>query len=282
MSLFDLMMAESANRRLSNGRVEPLVGQLRKGLEDNGWDEGSATLFNVRGANYLDDKLKYASDPSVFDLIDVDMFVADSEELSRSLRYDENQVEEEKEYSEYEGKRPNFFWPHEQSYVQRARKAGDDRFFFLVHIDAGIEHLVATFAVSNKPEVDDPNYLCWQRFLEGDSQYRNSRFKIIPFVVEGPWIVKKAVGSKPIPAIIGNKLSCYWEDNREAKVVEFYSDLVSSVAATTVLSVVKGASNTVILDLAFLIEAQEEDELPERILGVIRVSKLNLSEVRHL
>ena len=47
-------------------------------------------------------------------------------------------------------------------------------------------------------------------FLEGDKDYRNARFKLIPSVVEGSYIIRYSVGNKPV--LLGKKLTQrYWE-----------------------------------------------------------------------
>lgn len=46
-------------------------------------------------------------------------------------------------------------------------------------------------------------------FLEGDDAYRNARFKLIPAVVEGPFLIRMSVGNKPV--LLGTKLTQrYW------------------------------------------------------------------------
>jgi len=52
-----------------------------------------------------------------------------------------------------------------------------------------------------------------ERFLDGNDNYRHERFKMIPRVVEGNWVVRKGVGTTP--AILGTKLhqSYYEEQN---------------------------------------------------------------------
>jgi len=167
-------------------------------------------------------------------------------------------------------------------YKERGDKGMIGFFFILIHFNTGAEHVVATFVPNNKPEIDDPAYICWKKFMEGDCDFKNSRFKIIPNVVEGPWIVKKAVGASPVPTIIGNKISCHWGEDRDMKVIEFLCDIQSSITATTILGVVKGACKSVVIDLAFVVEGQEFEELPERILGVIRLSRVNITEIRSL
>jgi hypothetical protein len=41
-------------------------------------------------------------------------------------------------------------------------------------------------------------------FVSCDDKYRNSRFKLIPNVSTGPWIVQSSVGRKPL--IVGGAL----------------------------------------------------------------------------
>jgi hypothetical protein len=46
-------------------------------------------------------------------------------------------------------------------------------------------------------------------FFFGDSdEYRDQRFKLIPKIVEGNWVVRKSVGSTP--AILGTKLKQHY------------------------------------------------------------------------
>ena len=44
----------------------------------------------------------------------------------------------------------------------------------------------------------------WKNFLTKDDEFRNQRWKIIPRIAEGPWVVKSAVGTKP--ALLGLKV----------------------------------------------------------------------------
>jgi len=44
------------------------------------------------------------------------------------------------------------------------------------------------------------------QFVNGDDAFRNSRFKLIPSIVEGYWMVKRAVGTKA--CILGKAITC--------------------------------------------------------------------------
>lgn len=51
---------------------------------------------------------------------------------------------------------------------------------------------------------------------------------------------------------------------------EVDADIVGSAVARRILSVVRSATSTLVLDLALVIEGVDGDELPERILGAVR------------
>lgn len=75
----------------------------------------------------------------------------------------------------------------------------------------------------------DPAFAnCFKRFLEGDDAYKNARLKLITSVVDASWIVKKTIG-KPVPALIGNKLTCHYRQTED--MIECTCDVNSSMAA---------------------------------------------------
>lgn len=63
-----------------------------------------------------------------------------------------------------------------------------------------------TFDKSKLPSMKDmtAGQRCAARWCQGSQDHKNGTLKIVPAVVDGPWVVKSVVGSKP--AIIGNKL----------------------------------------------------------------------------
>jgi hypothetical protein len=110
------------------------------------------------------------------------------------------------------------------------------------------------------------------QFLNGDDGFRNSRLKLIANIVKGPWIVRKAVGEQAV-CIIGRALSskyCVAENFFEVDV-----DIGSSMVASAIVHLAFGYISMLTVDLAFLIEAQSESELPEQLLGAVRFSDLN-------
>lgn len=111
------------------------------------------------------------------------------------------------------------------------------------------------------------------RFLMGDDAYKNAKLKIIPVVIAGPWVVKQVVGGKP--AIIGKQLPITYiyqpPTDKNCEYLEADLDIVASAAARRILSVVRSYTQDLTLDLGFVIEGTEEDELPEQMLCACRL-----------
>ncbi|XP_020599133.1 protein ENHANCED DISEASE RESISTANCE 2-like isoform X2 [Phalaenopsis equestris] len=112
-----------------------------------------------------------------------------------------------------------------------------------------------------------------QHFVDGDDEFRNSRFKLIPSVPKGSWIVRQSVGSTP--CLLGKAVDCTYI--RGPKYLEIDIDIGSSTVANGVLGLVFGVITTLVVDMAFLIQANTYEELPERLIGAVRVSHLELS-----
>lgn len=116
------------------------------------------------------------------------------------------------------------------------------------------------------------------RWLLGDDQYKTDRLKLIPNVVEGPWIVKKLVAGTP--TIIGKKLPINYqyvpkEGSRQA-FFECNLDVGNSTeAAKKIVSVCRRYMTALTVDIGFVIEGTTPDELPEQMMGAIRIHKID-------
>lgn len=114
---------------------------------------------------------------------------------------------------------------------------------------------------------------CAARFCEGSSERKDNILKIVPVVVDGPWVVKSVVGNKP--AILGTKMPVNYiyqkkEDGKEM-YLEADLDIVSSSAARGILSMVRSYTNVLTMDLGFVIQGNQNDELPEQMLCGMRL-----------
>jgi hypothetical protein len=120
------------------------------------------------------------------------------------------------------------------------------------------------------PSIDDmsPSDRCVARFCQSPQSVKNKTLKIVPVVVEGPWVVRSVVGGKP--AIIGNKLPVTYHyspaEGNKALYLEADLDIVSSSAARGILSVTRTYTQVLTIDLGFVVQGNKTDELPEQML----------------
>jgi len=111
-----------------------------------------------------------------------------------------------------------------------------------------------------------------ERFVAASDAFRNARLKLIPSVADGPWLVRKTVPSRP--AILGKTLRMRYF--RTDEYMECDVDCNSNPAAGRIVSLVKSYAKALTVDLAFLVEAQTAEELPERLLGAVRIVGVDL------
>ncbi|MBA0774274.1 hypothetical protein Gotri_009494 [Gossypium trilobum] len=127
---------------------------------------------------------------------------------------------------------------------------------------------------SSPPEDPIPPGSLLYRFVNGDDAFRNQRLKMVNRIVEGPWIVKKAVGNYAA-CLIGKALTCNY--HRGDNYLEIDVDVASSAVANAILHLALGCATSVVIDMGFVVEGQTEDELPEKLIGAVRVSKMEMS-----
>nr|GLL20333.1 protein ENHANCED DISEASE RESISTANCE 2-like isoform X2 [Ipomoea trifida] len=100
--------------------------------------------------------------------------------------------------------------------------------------------------------------------------------KKLPFILVinlmGYWMVKRAVGTKA--CLLGKAVTCKYL--RQDNFLEIDVDIGSSSVARSIIGLVLGYVTSLVVDLAILIEAKEEAELPEYILGTVRLNRVRL------
>ncbi|CAL9087316.1 protein ENHANCED DISEASE RESISTANCE 2-like isoform X1 [Musa acuminata AAA Group] len=222
-------------------------GSMRQGkgeTDTNCWSSPSGQGFMIRGKNYLKDYSKIVGGDPLLKLIGVDWFRADNSIDKVAL--------------------------HPKSFIQS--EAGKRLPFILIinlEIPSKPNYSMVLYYAAEKP-INKESLL--GRFLDGTNMFRDSRFKLIPRIVEGYWMVKRAVGSKA--CLLGKAVTCKYL--RQDNFLEIDVDIGSSSVARSIISLVLGYITSIVVDLAILIEAKEEEELPEYILGTVRLNRVRV------
>lgn len=86
--------------------------------------------------------------------------------------------------------------------------------------------------------------------------------------------VKKAIGNKP--AILGNKITTTYHYSVARNYFECDVDVGSSKVGSGIFKIVKGYAKSLTVDMSFLLEGQEEEELPEVLIGGIRMHQIDV------
>lgn len=276
--------------------IKDLPYPLPTGPEKGGehcWSQVGGETFEVRGNNYLKDKKKIKGNESIFDLMHVDLFTSNDRIGNLAARQD--------------------------SWLRKARAAGDTRYYLvIVYVTPAVPyvHVVIYYAV-NQAKVDaTPSVKAtWEKFTakgeEGD-KYRNERWKVIPRIAEGSWMIQKAVGTKP--ALLATKLKHHWilcdaphqpaapklsstaassssrvsttrgrgssfhvpSSNNPGPYIEADCDVASSSMAFVLVSMLQSYAKNIVFELGFAIEPRTEAELPEAIFGCVRLSRIDV------
>ena len=225
------------------------------------WAEPDANSFIVRGSTYKTDRVKTNAGASIGRLIAVDLVLVDEPILSG--------------VSVHPGERIQRALQQEKILIELGKESDMPPFIFIVNIvlpGPPFYHAVYYYAVDDMRTIDGSDgtgssLLC-KEFLFGDSDdFRDRTFKLIPRVVDGNFMVQKAVGSTP--AIMGTKLKQYYV--RNSRFMEVILNCGSSPVARGVIRLCLGYAKTLMVDMGFLLEADSQEYLPERIFGCARM-----------
>ncbi|KAI3827486.1 hypothetical protein L1987_01562 [Smallanthus sonchifolius] len=195
------------------------------------WMSPSGKGFMIRGKTYLKDNAKVSGGDPLLKLIAVDWFKVNNPASKVAL--------------------------HPKCLVQS--EAGKKLPFVLVmnlQVPAKPNYSLVVYFASDKPVVKDS---LLGRFIDETNTFRDSRFKLIPSIVEGYWMVKRAVGTKA--CLLGKAVSCNYL--RQDNFLEIDVDIGSSSVARSVINIVLGYG-------------KEQEELPEYILGTVRLNRVRL------
>lgn len=232
----------------------------------NTWTDPPASLFPVRGPEYLKQSgtnmkdLKQASEEAPYECIGLNMFrtpkryehsALEVAETRRFLVSEPEDPEEEKDA----GAAPKYLiicWLFSSMWKEHTC----------------VQHVFRRRLPANgaSPSLD----ASFKRFVNGDDETRNSMFKYIFKMVDAPAMMQSAVsnlgGERPV--IIGKKLTTTY--HRGKNYMEVDMDVGSSTVASMLNSIILKSINSTVMDCAWLMEGQKEEELPERVLAAVR------------
>ncbi|KAL5699658.1 hypothetical protein ACHQM5_030532 [Ranunculus cassubicifolius] len=224
----------------------------------NGWASPPGDLFSLRSKNFFCKKQKSPSGDWLLKPAGVD-WLRSSSKLDNVMARSDNRV---------------------ANSLRKAHSLGKSlkSFVFAVNLQVpGRENHSAVFYFAT----DDPIPVgsLFYRFIHGDDSFRNQRFKIVNRIVKGPWIVKATVGNHAA-CLLGKALTCnyYRGDN----YLEIDVDIGSSTIASAILHLALKYVTAVSIDMGFLIESQTDDELPEKLLGAVRIAHMEMSSATYV
>ncbi|KAI4316426.1 hypothetical protein L6164_024406 [Bauhinia variegata] len=219
----------------------------------NGWASPPGDLFSLRSKNYLTKRQKAPAGDYLFSPAGMD-WLKSSSKLDNVLARPDNRVSRARGEAQAQGKSLKSF-------------------IFAVNLQVpGKDHYSAVFYFATEEPIPTGSLL--YRFINGDDAFRNQRFKLVNRIAKGPWIVRKAVGNYSA-CLLGKALTCNY--HRGANYLEIDVDIGSSAIASAILHLALGYVTSVTIDMGFLVEAQTEDELPERLIGAVRVCQMEMS-----
>ncbi|KAK8691689.1 hypothetical protein V6N13_075189 [Hibiscus sabdariffa] len=202
------------------------------------------------------------------------------------------------------------------SIVQKHASQGGSEFFFVINLQVPgtPRYTLAMYYMMKSPLADHPLLF---KFVNGDDAFRNSRFKVIPFISKGSWMAKQSVGKRA--SLLGQSLETHYFRGKNYMEVHCFIVFTGSYAFTPcknrcrhvlyhsvsdesighgyVCSVLflrfrltlildpqqwHGAHVIffwgLVLEMAFIIQGNTEEELPEVLIGTCRLNHLDPSK----
>lgn len=214
-----------------------------RGKGPHTWNSYDPANFKLRGPNYFIDGKKITSGPGMLDLVDIDFCrIGPHGPVVNTAS-------------------------HGDFTYANFRKRGDKRFLWLFNwIIPPYQVVIAAALDPVAPwlHADCPQFRVWNRFLEADPEERRCKLKLIFSVETGPWVVKKLAIKKP--SLIGKKLSMV-SKHVAGDYIEITMDVTNGGQGGGYEEMVTGMVlkhvKHIEMCLCCLIEATEEDELPE-------------------
>ncbi|THU56149.1 hypothetical protein C4D60_Mb11t14210 [Musa balbisiana] len=211
------------------------------------WATADPSTFLIRGESYLHDHQKVKASDTLMQMVAADWLKSDKREDDLGGRSD--------------------------GIVQKYAAQGGSKFFFIVNmqVPGSTTYSLALYYMMDMPLEDVP---LLESFVKGNDSYRNSRFKLIPYISKGSWLVKQSVGQKA--CLVGQALDINYFHG--SNYIEVAIDVGSSTVARSVVSLVIGYLNSLVIEMAFLMQGDKQEELPEFLLGTCRLNQLDVAK----
>lgn len=219
----------------------------------NGWASPPGDLFSIRSTDYFTKRQKSPAGDYLLFPAGMDWLKSNSK-LENVMAREDNRVSSSLRRAQSEGKSPKSF-----IFAVNLQIPSNDQYSAVIYFAA---------------EDPIPTGSLLHRFIHGDDSFRNQRFKIVNRIERGPWIVKKTVGNYSA-CLLGKSLTCNY--HRGSNYFEIDVDIGSSALASAILRLTLHYVDSVAIDMGFVVEAVTEDELPERLIGAVRVSQIEMA-----
>lgn len=213
--------------------------------ESNAFDEPPPEHFNVRGPHYLEDGKKVPAASAGCRLVRVGTLRCDRP-LEFIASWPHHGVEDT-----FDGLVVNFLMPYD-----------------------GRSHLSFLFYFIDTKM--DPAFSRRLRAFTNDmtDAQRNEHFKLIPFLQDGPWVARHALGQKP--TLLGRNIHTKYHVRHPVQpgggtIIEIDVDVSTGPGASAVWRIMKGVAKALVIDLAFLFESKTQSDLPETLIGSARI-----------
>nr|XP_043611883.1 protein ENHANCED DISEASE RESISTANCE 2-like [Erigeron canadensis] len=219
----------------------------RTGNLPNSWSVPEPSLFQLRGETFHKDRKKVTAKSTLMQTVAIDWLRSDKREDNIAAR--------------------------EGSIVQKFAADGRPEFFVVLNLQmpGSTTYSIAGYYMTSIPIKDIP---LLEKFVEGDDAFRNSRFKLIPHITKGPWVLKKISNRA---TLVGQLLKVNYI--RGKNYIELDIDVGSSALARGLAGTALSCFSSLIVETGFVIQANTRDELPEQLYGAARLNHVDVSRL---
>jgi len=255
-----------------NAKTEP---ESNPSSLDNLWTNPPAKLFSVRGPHYLEQteknnlQYKQPSAPCAYQAVGLNVFKGPVQMGPAAVKLEclRNYLEEG--VDEVEGDAPQylvFSWLFNN--------------FFRTEYVCVVQLFKRKIRLGSDIKGDDePLNRAFTRFLKADADTKNKKLKFACKIREATTALRTAVdmlgGERPV--IMGKRLTTTYVEGKN--FLEIDMDVGSSQIGSMLYGIVAKAAGVLQVDFSFLVEGQETDELPERILALCRWNRCDMNIV---